>query len=803
MKMHGSVHTFSRLCTLLTLCIALQTAQGQPSLPEIGPPLVPGVRGLIAWPAEWLRHPDGSRQDFGIFHFRKPFNLTTRPDSFIIHVSADNRYRLYVNGSPVSAGPAVGDLEHWRYETIDIAEHLQTGQNVLAAVVWNFGEHRPVYQITQETGFILAGNGPAEQLVNTGKDSGWKVLQNDAYTPIQIRVGHWYYVVGPGEKIDGARYPWGWREIHYDDSDWTTVAVIGPGRPARGQPDAEWQLMPRPIPLPKKTPGRFPVIRRQSEPLATDAFLRGHGAVTIPANTTMSVLLDNRVLTTAWPEVQYSGGRDAQITLWYAEALTGKDARNKGNRNEIDGKSIVGNHDIIRADGGTNRTFVPLYWRTFRYVQLDIETSEEPLTLNDMQYVSAHYPFESRAQFACDDERLSEIWDVAFRTLLNCSYETYVDCPYYEQISYNGDTRTEALTSYYVSGDDRLGRNALMLYADSRPAEGLTHGRYPVSEPGFYPSYSLEFVKMVYDYYWYRDDPAFVRKLLPATRNVLQWMEQHIDDTGMLGAMPGWNYIDMAWKRGEAPGVSTGGSAILSLSYARALRVAGQMETALGWDALGLRYRNLADRIIGKVMEQCWVEERQLLADTPERNSFSQHANLLAVLLDAIPQTQQRSVMETVLSDASLSQCQLFYQFFLHRAVRKVGLADRYVELLQPWFTMLDDGLSTFAEFAGDTRSDCHAWSSHPMYHMQSTVAGIESAAPGFAEVRIAPNLGPLTFVKASMPHPAGTISVDLQRVGETGIMGTIILPDGITGAFEWQGKQFKLQGGSQVIDLP
>ena len=78
------------------------------------------------------------------------------------------------------------------------------------------------------------------------------------------------------------------------------------------------------------------------------------------------------------------------MPITYAESLfyttnkngTEEFTRNKGNRNEIEGKKIWGNYDIVLPDGGESRTYEPLWWRTFRYVQLDITTQEEPLNLH-------------------------------------------------------------------------------------------------------------------------------------------------------------------------------------------------------------------------------------------------------------------------------------------------------------------------------------------------------------------------------------------------------------------------------------
>ena len=109
------------------------------------------------WPAFWVTVPNESTDGYGVYLFRKSIELNTKPGTFIIHVSADNRYKLYVNEKLVSLGPARGDLSHWNFETVDIAPYLKAGKNILAAQVWNEGEWKPEAQITFRTGFILQG----------------------------------------------------------------------------------------------------------------------------------------------------------------------------------------------------------------------------------------------------------------------------------------------------------------------------------------------------------------------------------------------------------------------------------------------------------------------------------------------------------------------------------------------------------------------------------------------------------------------------------------------------------------------
>src|SRR3954451_3331112 len=119
------------------------------------------------WNAHWIDVPGAPPHDYGVYHFRRTFELPAKPDHFVVRVSGDNRYELFVNGKRLAFGPARGDLTHWRYETVDIAPALAAGKNVLAAVVWNDGAFRAVAQVSNQTGFLLDGNGD----VNTG--SSW------------------------------------------------------------------------------------------------------------------------------------------------------------------------------------------------------------------------------------------------------------------------------------------------------------------------------------------------------------------------------------------------------------------------------------------------------------------------------------------------------------------------------------------------------------------------------------------------------------------------------------------------------
>ena len=201
-------------------------------------------------------------------------------------------------------------------------------------------------------------------------------------------------------------------------------------------------------------------------------------------------------------------------------------------------------YDIFIADGGTSRLFRPLWIRTWRYLQLDITTEKDPLTIENFQGVFTAYPFQEKASFSCSDPSLDALWQVGWRTARLCAGETYFDCPYYEQLQYVGDTRIQALISLYVTGDDRLVRNAIQLFNDSRIPDGLTSSRYPTSVPQVIPTFSLFWISMIHDYWMHVDDPSFVQSFEIGMRGVVDWYKRRIDANGMLGPMEWWNFVD-------------------------------------------------------------------------------------------------------------------------------------------------------------------------------------------------------------------------------------------------------------------
>ncbi len=269
----------------------------------------------------------------------------------------------------------------------------------------------------------------------------------------------------------------------------------------------------------------------------------------------------------------------------------------------------------------------------------------------------------------------------------------------------------------------------------------------------------------------------------------------------MLGNLPWWNFVDWSWPGGTPPGTDTPGSSVVSLEYVLALKQAAEMEEANGLPEVAEKHRATADAVSSAVMKSCWNPARGLMADSPKQDTFSQHATIFAVLSDVIPPETQKAALEKAIEDKTITQATLQFRFFLNKALDKVGLGDRYLSLLEPWRDMIALGLTTFPETDGESRSDCHAWSASPTYELFAIIAGIKPDAPEFAKVKIEPHLTGLDWVKAEMPHPDGSIHVDLKKDKEK-INAIIELPPGVAGVFVWQGKTVNLLPGKQTVSL-
>jgi hypothetical protein len=674
--------------------------------------------------------------------------------------------------------------------------------------------------MTYRTGFILQGHTPVEEEINTGP--GWKCYRDSAYHPIPVILNYSYYAAGPGEMVDMKRQPKNWQQPDFDDSQWQLASKVSDGTPKGQFTFIEgWMLVPSPIPARDLIMQRLQKMRRADGVTLPSTFPAEKGPVTIPAHTKAIILLDQTYLTNAYPTIIFSKGKDAGISMSYAEGMfviepNNKDWRaqgRKGNRDEIDGKRFVGRKDSVISDGSDGQQFTPLNWRTFRYLQLIVETKDEPLVIDDLYSLFTGYPFKYNAKLETNDKDLDKILEIGWRTARLCAWETYMDCPYYEQLQYVGDTRIQALVSYYNSGDDRLARNAITLLDHSRISEGITQSRYPTAVLQQIPTFSLWWIGMLHDYYLYRDDKDFVRDKLQGTRDVLSFFKHYQMADGSLNDPPYWEFTDWAngkqlkagksWNAGVAPMGANGNSAVLDLQLLWAYQLATELESKLGSKEYASVYALRAAQLKQTIRSKYWVASRGIFADRPEKDAFSQHANSLAILTGVATPTQVTGIAHKLLTDTTMIPASIYFKYYLHQALIKAGLGNDYISWLNMWRDNIKLGMTTWAEMSdiASSRSDCHAWGSSPNIELYRTVLGIESDAPGFKKVKIEPHLGTITNIGGEIPHPKGNISVKYALQNNKWQVN-VTLPKATTGRLLWKGKEYPLKAGANNLTL-
>lgn len=774
----------------------------------------------LAMPAtasEWITAPaaaiaDKAQQPIAL-QFRREVNLPRVPATLRVKISADQRYVLYVNGKHVAAGPSRGDLKAWREVEVDLAPHLHRGVNVIASEVWNDARYDPLAQITSgTTAFRLAAQDPRQAaLVDSGSD--WIVrvdasrIVTGGVAQIVKQLGSAFYGAGAPETIDAAQQSTDWAAARSKAIGWepVTKAFDGPP-PYRMVDDALPQMRRDPV-----SSGR--VVRANG--VKGGAF--PHGPVTIAANTEATLLVDSGRVLAAYPVLHVSGGKGATVTLTYTEALYDPAAKRGGpngsrgrfaDRSRVADGEALGLTDTFKPDGTSGRRLAPFWWRAWRFVEVRVKTGDQPLTLDRLETLETGYPFAQRGRFVSDDPQLNEIWRIGWQTALLDAHETYMDTAYWEQLQYIGDTRIQMLLSYDVSGDPRLAVQALDAFNSSRQVDGLPQAAWPASNKNLIPPFALLWIGTLHDFWMRQPDTAVLTRNLEGMRAVLDWYAPYLREDGIVKPTPGWPFIDwrphldgMATRNGKGPD-----DCIITLMYYGALREAADIEGAVGDSALKQKDIAQAVRVREGLLSQCWVAERGLFADTPAKDRFSQHANVLAVLYDLVPKDQQKAVLEKVTLPSGgidapdgITGTTYYFSFYLARALDHAGMAGRYVSMLSTWRRMLAQGFTTWPENPDPSRSDTHAWSAHPTSGLLNYVAGIQPAAPGFARVRIAPQLGKLKRLDAAMAHPAGLIETRYEmRNGR--LSAVITLPKSLSGEFVWQGRPVQLRGGKNRV---
>jgi len=748
----------------------------------------------VAWPVNWLASP------YQATAFQLVFELA-QTATVRIHFSFNEMGELYLDGELLERGPERSDANHWRYVSHELK--LAAGRHRLTARNWCLGDLAPWGQMNAgKVNFVLAAEEPMQSLLSTGL-ADWQMAEipglafaakaTDAYV---TATGVSNIFTLSDYTLDAAGIPWRRAEIgdracpgcaawHFSNPPCLEPAMLPAMKRqkftagkavAAGQFSGEFDFL-----------GDFAVASADGPMMAeADRFFRHQAALTIPPRRHGYLLIDLEDYHNFYYNLQLSG--TGKIAVEFAEALFDSEAGGKQNRFAVAGQHWRQPHGDLFIAGATANSAMPVYPRCGRYLVLRYLSLEQPLVIEKIECFEHGYPLNFTAIFTAAPDYFSRTMPKLQRTVELCTFDATVDCPFYEQLMYVGDTRVENLIIAAMTGDDRLLLNSLRQFAASRDFRGLTASSYPVRSRQTIPGYSLLWIPMLHDaVLWSRDAIKLAPELVPAMRGILDYFEHYRDPaTKLMISPPGWNFVDWVnvpeWPIGVPPGGAPGEiSGVGNLLYLYTLRHAVLIEEAFGSKDYMAFYQARFTESAAAILKHFWSKERQLFADDLDKQYYSEHAQLLALLADAFPAVVTEAAAQQLFATPNgLSPAGYYFSFYYFECCGRYRRIDRLIERYQELEAVIDRlNLKTAPENPGETRSDCHAWSASSLFHFYGTILGIRPQAGG-QTLTIRPQLGPLQSAQGEMPLADGKVKVAFTQT-PNGLTGTVELPGEVT----------------------
>ncbi len=592
--------------------------------------------------------------------------------------SADERATLFCDGTAVADGPPRGTPQRWFAAKVEIP--LAPGRHVLTARLLVFGTVHTAYgQMSVAPGLMV-------------EETEGILSPED-----------WEFQLCMGCSFANSQADWGSYAHILTDESFNWQATEGKG--GRWQ-KPEFAVDTRPLEMTPLPPMRNEEIfnyRRNGDFFIFDDYVSVYGDYVFSG--TGEVRL-------RWAEPGYDS---AEVPDGFA----------CGHKPGEPYPYFAGPGDRFRLNGGTIH-WHDYWWHSGRTLEIKLYGD---VKLESVRFLQTGYPWVLRRSIEVPgDERLSRLFRMSWKTLQACSFETLMDCAYYEQLQYISDSRFDLLAFYELTDDLRLPRNVLRQFAEGQYPSGMLACRYPTKEYADYrpvlgeyykihiPAFSAFYVQMVHDYARYTGDGDLVKELLPVLRKVADYMQSCIGRDKLLH-VPGWNFIDWLdnWEGGVPPDCCYGEGCTLNLIQISSLKNLAELERIFGTAENAAWRECQAQELAKAVRETYFIPERGCFAENKSKSYVSEHAQVFALLA-----LGESSVIPVLRKDG-LDQCGIAFSFYYLEACRAFKLDDLFRKRQEKYIQIADiPNLRTMPEvFPGGNwlRSDCHAWGAHLLYH--------------------------------------------------------------------------------------
>lgn len=648
-------------------------------------------------------------------YFSYKATLTAPTGRATLYISAHSQYAVYLNGSFVNCGQ-YDDYENYQvYDTLDLTDYLQAGDNELLIVQYVCGINTSTRSI-QIPGIIFAVWDRDVLLLSSNPEvlSGEEKRYNNGGEIFTGQLGcNFSYDATLPAPVFAPSIPAG-KEKHLLSRPIEKLPIL----PLQiGQIVAQGVFLESDPAAPKaqRMQTAFLSARRRNNLCSGDTFAwnlsgadRADGVYAV---------VDMGGETTGLLSFSVDVPQDTEILIGIGEHL-----------DDLRVRSFVGGRNLAFryvAKAGRNEFFHPFQRFGLRYIQLHIGSSSGVL-----HWAGLHptlYPLHFLPNPMAD--RLHRrIWDVGCKTLQLCMHEHYEDCPWREQALYAMDSRVQILCGYYAFGEQRFPRAALRLMANSLRADHLLELCAPGKVRVNIPAFSAVYVREVWEYTQFTGDLTLAQEVLPTLLDICNGFVSRIDETGLIPPYRSdgmWNfyewqpglsgYEDYSGKTYESPLCAFVADALRC--FAKLLRTL-QAENAehyeqIAQDLCAATHRHFFDPATGGYFTR--------MDDEKPLHGLTQALMLFA----GIAPEEAANRTADLLMGNTLIPCSVSMTIYAYEALLQRG--DRYrdyvlSEINRVWGRMLFHGADTFWETeAGADDFDyagslCHGWSAVPIY---------------------------------------------------------------------------------------
>lgn len=396
-------------------------------------------------------------------------------------------------------------------------------------------------------------------------------------------------------------------------------------------------------------------------------------------------------------------------------------------------------------------------------------------------FIKTHYPVLEEADTTTSDKELNAVLHTSKHTLKICRQTHHLDSPRHcEPLACTGDYYIESLMTPFSFGDMRLAefdllRTAVMLEREK--------GRM------FHTTYSLIWVRMLYDVYMLTGNEALLKKCEKALGFLLKLFESYIGENGLIETPPDYMFVDWIYIDGISmhhPPKALGQSC-LNMFYFGALDSAEKIYRALGAEKTAQNcltkkesLRIAINELLFDHEKGCYFEgldtptEPQLIGEwmpqNVEKRYYLKHSNILAAFFGVCDDDTGRDLIHRIMSDKIEGDCQPYFMHYLLEAVYRLGLREQYtLEICERWKPSVQKcskGLvEGFVAPEPTYRFDhSHAWGGTPLYSLAKAIMGLEIAKPGMGKITLSPSLLGLHYAKVELLTQYGKVVCEMKK---------------------------------------